>query len=297
MADLRDIEQTYDYMDELFRDSFGEHGDITCAWYDGDFSKTLEDAQRDKHELVLRELGVREGSRILDVGCGWGPVLHAARQRSARAIGITLSPKQAEACRRNGLDVHLLDWNDLDRERFGTFDGLVSIGAMEHFCSPEQHQKGQQENVYRRFFRTCHDLLEKCGRMYLQTMTWSRNSVPIERMRLDAPPGSDEHVCALVREFYPGSWVPESVDQVRRCAEPWFREVWRNDGRLDYIETMSRWQIRWTPKRAFLALKLVWPWLTRREFRYRIKSLRRDSNRELFVREILTLARVVYERV
>jgi cyclopropane-fatty-acyl-phospholipid synthase len=54
MATQQDIEATYDYMDEIFRLSFGDHGDITCTLYNGDFSKTLEQAQDDKLERAER---------------------------------------------------------------------------------------------------------------------------------------------------------------------------------------------------------------------------------------------------
>ena len=56
MATQQDIEATYDYMDEIFRLTFGDHGDITCALYNGDFSKTLEQAQHDKHDYILQSL-------------------------------------------------------------------------------------------------------------------------------------------------------------------------------------------------------------------------------------------------
>jgi cyclopropane fatty-acyl-phospholipid synthase-like methyltransferase len=49
MATRAEIEETYNYMDEIFRESFGEHADLSCAFFDGDLGKTLEQAQRDKH--------------------------------------------------------------------------------------------------------------------------------------------------------------------------------------------------------------------------------------------------------
>ena len=48
MANMLDIEETYDYMDVIFRSTMGENGDITCALYNGDFSKSLEQAQMEK---------------------------------------------------------------------------------------------------------------------------------------------------------------------------------------------------------------------------------------------------------
>jgi hypothetical protein len=81
MATQQEMEATYNYMDEIFRLSLGETGDLTCAMYNGDFSKTLAQAQRDKHAYVLDALNFHTGFRMLEIGCGWGPMLEAAEER------------------------------------------------------------------------------------------------------------------------------------------------------------------------------------------------------------------------
>ncbi|HLI09180.1 MAG TPA: class I SAM-dependent methyltransferase [Ktedonobacteraceae bacterium] len=77
MANQQEIEETYDFMDEIFRVSFGEHADLTCAMFNGDFSKMLAQAQRDKHEYILQGIGFKPGFRVLDIGSGFGPMLKA----------------------------------------------------------------------------------------------------------------------------------------------------------------------------------------------------------------------------
>jgi cyclopropane-fatty-acyl-phospholipid synthase len=99
MATQQEMEATYNYMDEIFRLNLGETGDLTCAMYNGDFSKTLAQAQRDKHASVLDALNFHTGFRMLEIGCGWGPMLKAAEERRGHGVGLTLSTKQAEACR------------------------------------------------------------------------------------------------------------------------------------------------------------------------------------------------------
>src|SRR5574341_2521989 len=108
MATQREMEFAYSLMDRMFRWSLGETADFSGAKYDGDFSLTLEQAQRRKHEFVARQLAIRKGSRVLDLGCGWGPVLNYLRELGAEGIGVTLSTAQAKACRRNGLAAHLM---------------------------------------------------------------------------------------------------------------------------------------------------------------------------------------------
>src|SRR3954465_9823314 len=133
MADRKDLDFTYSLIDRIFRLSLGEMADFSGAKYDGDFSLSLEEAQRRKHEYVAEQIGIDPGRRGLDLGCGWGPLLDFVRRRDATGVGVTLSTAQAEACRRNGPDVHLRDARTVERDTFGPFDAVASLGAFEHF--------------------------------------------------------------------------------------------------------------------------------------------------------------------
>src|SRR5688572_17089115 len=128
MADRADIDFTYSLTDRIFRLSLGELADFSGAKYDGDFSLTLEEAQRRKHEYVAEEIGIDAGRRVLDLGCGWGPLLDFILRRGGEGVGVTLSAAQLEACRRHGLDVHLRDAREVTRETFGPFDAVASLG-------------------------------------------------------------------------------------------------------------------------------------------------------------------------
>src|SRR5712691_6150553 len=81
MADRQDLDFTYSLTDRIFRLSLGELADFSGAKYDGDFSLTLEEAQRRKHDYVAEQVGIGPGRRVLDLGCGWGPLLNAVRSR------------------------------------------------------------------------------------------------------------------------------------------------------------------------------------------------------------------------
>src|SRR5213078_509014 len=129
MADRGDLEFTYSLIDRIFRLSLGELADFSGAKYDGDFSLTLEEAQRRKHEYVAQQIGIGPGRRVLDLGCGWGPLLAFVREKGATGVGVTLSSAQAAACRRHDLDVHLFDAHALAPDSFGPFDAVASLGA------------------------------------------------------------------------------------------------------------------------------------------------------------------------
>ena len=88
MANQTDIDFTYSLTDRIFRLSLGELADFSGAKYDGDFSLTLEQAQRRKHDYVAEQIGIGPGRRLLDLGCGWGALLELrprARRRAASA--------------------------------------------------------------------------------------------------------------------------------------------------------------------------------------------------------------------
>lgn len=299
MASQREIQRTYDFMDRVIRLGLGECPDITCALYDGDYSLTLEQAQRAKHAYVLKALNLRPGTRMLDIGSGWGPMLRAARDAGIHPVGITLSRKQAAACRRQGLEAHVKDWKTLSAGELGAFDAVVSIGAFEHFCSPEELMRGEQDAIYRGFFGLCRRLLPARGRLYLQTMVWGRNAVPYEAVSLRAPEDSDEYLLALLEKLYPGSWLPDGVDQIVRDAEG-FLPVCANSGRRDYIATMNEWGRLNMRRRALrkpaLLLRLSARYAVSRNFRYQVECLARACNRTCFEREIMDHQRMVFER-
>jgi cyclopropane-fatty-acyl-phospholipid synthase len=299
MATQSQIENTYNYMDEFFRATYGEYADCTGAMFNGDFSLSLEEAQQAKHRYILTQLGIAPRNRVLDVGCGWGPVLKSLQQNGATGIGITLSTKQAQACRRNGLDIHIADWKHIDRECLGKFDGIVSVGAFEHFCSKEEFLDGQQREIYTRFFRFCYDLLRARGRFYLQTMTWGRNAPCVAEITLTADKTSNQYIVALTEKFYPGSWLPRDEVQILDCARPYFRIISSNSGRLDYMETIDRWtqRLRLTRSNSIALFRTLRYLLVDRNFRFKLMSLIRGCQHECFKREIMDHRRIVLEKI
>lgn len=303
MADRRELDFTYSLTDRVIRLSLGELADFSGAKYDGDFSLSLEQAQRRKHDYVAEQIGIGAGRRVLDLGCGWGGLLAYVRDRGGVGVGVTLSSAQFVACRRHGLDVHLQDAREVDRERFGMFDATASLGAFEHFCSPEDYQAGRQEDVYRRLFARVAGVLPDSGRFYLQTMVFGRNMleagrIDIEGLREMPPRDSDEWYLALLGRQFPGSWLPFGQEQVIRCAEPHFRLVSSVSGRLDYIETIRQWNARIgarSLRKMLLKLELVPRWLTSADFRMAFTS-GVSANKVCFERELLDHYRLVFEK-
>ena len=298
MADRDELEFTYSLIDRIFRLSLGELADFSGAKYDGDFTLSLEQAQRRKHEYVAEQIGIATGRRLLDLGCGWGPLLDFARARGAAGVGVTLSSAQLAACRRNGLDVHLRDARLVTGERFGRFEAVASLGAFEHFCSPAEYRAGRQEAIYRSLFERVADLLPDSGRFFLQTMVFGRGMIPIDSIDIGAPRHSDAWYLALMGRQFPGSWLPEGPEQIVRCAAPHFKLISDLNGRLDYIETIKQWRERFGRPgvgKTLLKLALVPRWLTSADFRLAFTS-GVSANSVCFERELLDHHRLVFER-
>jgi cyclopropane-fatty-acyl-phospholipid synthase len=298
MANRHDLEFTYSLIDRIFRLSLGELADFSCAKYDGDFSMSLEQAQRRKHEYIAEQIGIGPGRRLLDLGCGWGPLLNFVREHDSVGVGVTLSSAQAASCRRHGLDVHLMDARAVGPETFGKFDAVASLGAFEHFCSPEEYRAGRQDSIYRDIFARVASLLDVGSRLYLQTMVFGRNMIPIDDVSIDAPRDSDAWYVALMQHQFPGSFLPFGSEQVIRAAEPDFTLVEYSSGRLDYIETIKQWRARFAERswpKTLMKARLAPRYLTSREFRLAFTS-GVSSNSVCFERELLDHYRFVFEK-
>ena len=158
--DAAAIAHHYDVSNRFYRLVLGPSLTYSCAVF-AEPALTLEEAQAAKHELVCAKLGLEEGMRLLDVGCGWGSLLiHAAEHHGVEGVGVTLSRAQAELAREriaeagvaDGVEVRLADYRDLHGVRF---DAISSIGMFEHVGR-------SQLAVY---FRRLYELVRPGGRL------------------------------------------------------------------------------------------------------------------------------------
>ncbi|MFB7220655.1 class I SAM-dependent methyltransferase [Streptomyces sp. NPDC056227] len=157
--DKEAISHHYDVGNDFYELVLGPSMVYSCAYWEDDGS--LEDAQRDKLDLVCRKLALKEGDRLLDVGCGWGSMaIHAAREYGARVTGVTLSVEQAAYARKriaeegltDRIEIRVQDYRDV---RDGPYDAISSIGMAEHVGSVR----------YREYADALYALLKPGGRL------------------------------------------------------------------------------------------------------------------------------------
>ena len=185
--------------------------------------------------MVCGKLGLQEGQRLLDVGCGWGSfVIHAAERHGVRAVGITLSPSQAELARRrvaeagsaDRVEIRVEDYRDLGAagERY---DAIASIGMVEHVGA-------SQIDVYARQLA---GLLEPGGLLLNHGIARLRHG------DAEAGPFSERYV-------FPDA-APLHVSRVTLALERAGIEPLHVEGlRQDYVDTLSEWIERLDANRA-----------------------------------------------
>ena len=134
----RNIEAHYDLSNELFATFLDETMSYSSALFDDALPLSEQDlvqAQLSKVRAVLDLAGVRAGSRVLEIGTGWGSLAIEAARRGATVTTVTLSREQADLARERvdaaGLgdlvDIRLQDY----REVVGTYDSIVSVEMIE----------------------------------------------------------------------------------------------------------------------------------------------------------------------
>ena len=135
--DKQAIQHHYDVSNRFYRLVLGPTMVYSCAYFASD-DESLDAAQERKLDIVCRKLNLQPDERLLDVGCGWGSlVIHAAMHYGVRAVGVTISPAQAELARErvreaglsDRVEIRLADYRDTSD---GPYDKIASVGMVEH---------------------------------------------------------------------------------------------------------------------------------------------------------------------
>ncbi len=223
------IQAHYDLGNDFYRSWLDRTMTYSAGLFEGDSTRSLEQAQEAKYERILRRLNVRAFDHILEIGCGWGGFAeYAARTRGCRVTGITISPAQLEFARRriaaarlsHFVEIALTDYRDVQ----GDFDYIVSIEMFE----------AVGEKFWPKYFSVLRNRLKPGGRALIQTITIAEELFSRYRKSTDF----------IQQYIFPGGMLP-SLGVFRKMALRAGLTV-RDEHRfgIDYAETLKHWRAR-----------------------------------------------------
>lgn len=222
----------YDLSNDLFALFLDPSLSYSSALFDGDLGRDLHTAQLRKIDRLLDDTGVGPGSRVLEIGTGWGELAIRAARRGATVRSVTLSSEQLRLARErvaaagiaDRVEVELCDY----REVRGSYDAVLSVEMIE----------AVGHEYWPTYFRAVDALLAPGGRVGLQAIV-----MPHERML--ATRGGHTWINKYV---FPGGFLPSTraIDEVTR-RHTGLRVTGRLSFGADYAETLRRWDA------AFLA--------------------------------------------
>ncbi|MEY2874000.1 MAG: hypothetical protein RLZZ373_1371 [Pseudomonadota bacterium] len=225
----RNIHAHYDLGNAFYRLWLDETMNYSSAWFDGDHTQPLADAQHAKVRRALQQARVQPGNRVLEIGCGWGALAEmGTRDFGAHVTGVTLSTEQlAWANGRmagNGTahmaDLRLQDYRDIAN---GPFDAVLSIEMFE----------AVGRSYWPSYFETVARCLKPGGRACIQSIT-------IRDDLFDRYVRSTDFIQQYI---FPGGLLPSDAE---------FRKAAERAGLVveeamafgpDYAETLRRWRV------------------------------------------------------
>ena len=212
----------------------------SAALWEG--AASLEEAQHRKLARLAEFAGVRPGSTVLDIGCGWGAMLRYALDYAGAAAATGVTPSEQEYAYVAGLaqrqvDVQFVSWQEFAPAK--RFDALVTIGAFEHFASAEDCSRGEQRRVYAEFFDWCRAVSNDGARLGLQTIVALRE------------PETEQEVAdmrCMVAHAFPDSALPRISDIQAGMQDRYEVRDAREAGE-DYARTLAAWRARLAAER------------------------------------------------
>jgi len=216
------VSHHYDISDDLYDLFLDPKKQYSCAYFKNN-NDSLETAQNNKIQHIIKKLNIKPNQKILDIGCGWGALaIDIAKSSECEVTGITLSENQFNYCVKkvkelnleNQVTFKLIDYRELSEK----FDRIVSIGMMEHVG----------RKFYKKFFKKINELLSKNGVSLIHTIG-------------SVNPPRDPHPW-MTKYIFPGGYTP-SLSEVTAPIEKAGLIVSDIEVlRLHYSYTLKHWK-------------------------------------------------------
>jgi cyclopropane-fatty-acyl-phospholipid synthase len=217
------IEHHYDIGNDFYKYWLDETMTYSCGYFKSG-SDTLNQAQKNKVDLILKKMNLKEGQTLLDIGCGWGElVLTAVKRYGVKALGITLSAEQYTAVgnriEEEGLsglaEVRRIDYRELGT---GSFDRIVSVGMLEHAGKDHLHE----------YFSHINQMLKAGGLSLLHSITGIHESQG----------GTNSWINKYI---FPGGYIPSIQELIGYISKEGFHLIDAESLRRHYGRTLEHW--------------------------------------------------------
>ena len=212
----------YDLSDDLYDMFLDPKRQYSCGYFK-DENDSLETAQNNKIQHIIKKLNIQTNQKVLDIGCGWGSLaIDIAKSTNCEVTGITLSENQFNYCVKKSKELNLenqvkfklIDYRELDEK----FDRIVSVGMFEHVG----------RKFYKKFFKQIEKLLNDDGISLIHTIG-------------SVNPPRDPHPW-ITKYIFPGGYTP-SLSEVTTPIEKAGLVVSDIEVlKLHYAHTLRHWK-------------------------------------------------------
>ncbi|MDA8945083.1 cyclopropane-fatty-acyl-phospholipid synthase family protein [Candidatus Pelagibacter ubique] len=212
----------YDLSDDLYSLFLDPKKQYSCGYFINE-NDTLEDAQNNKIQHIIKKLNIKPNQKVLDIGCGWGSLaIDIAKSNNCEVTGITLSENQFNYCVKkakklnleNQVTFKLIDYRQLDEK----FDRIVSVGMFEHVG----------RKFYKNFFKKIDNLLNDDGVSLVHTIG-------------SVNPPRDPHPW-ITKYIFPGGYTPSLSEVVTPVEKAGLIVSDIEVLKLHYSHTLRHWK-------------------------------------------------------
>ena len=219
----------YDVSEKLYDLFLDSKKQYSCGYFKND-NDSLETAQNNKIEHIIKKLNLKSNQKILDIGSGWGTLaIEIAQKTQCEVLGITLSKNQLEYSNKkakelnleNQVQFKLLDYRELDEK----FDRIVSVGMFEHVG----------RKFYKKYFNKISKLLNKDGIALIHTIG-------------SVNPPRDPHPW-ITKYIFPGGYTPSLSEVVTPIEKSGLIISDLEVLRMHYSHTLRHWKERLLSKK------------------------------------------------
>tara|TARA_B100001029_G_scaffold118233_1_gene98000 strand:- start:986 stop:2173 length:1188 start_codon:yes stop_codon:yes gene_type:complete len=225
----KNVAHHYDISEKLYDLFLDKNRQYSCAYFKKD-TDSLETAQNNKIDHIIKKLNLKPNQKVLDIGSGWGTLaIEIAKKSQCEVLGITLSENQLEYSNKkvkelnleNQVSYKLMDYRELEEK----FDKIVSVGMFEHVG----------RKFYNTYFKKVSNLLKKDGIALIHTIG-----------SIDSP--RDPHPW-ISKYIFPGGYTPSLSEIVPSIEKSGLIISDVEVLRMHYSHTLRNWKERFLGKK------------------------------------------------